>query len=157
MSGELSSWELGDFLLCTSTMMFQLLYMTQTKPKSNKRSSICVLFKLFHKNLSRSAGNTTRSYCLCLHWMVMLHERDCLQSKIFIFCLHDVWWETMYFSPNISCNSLLQALLMQGRNAFNLTPITRVLFNVTLVANMLTAGGGESNFCDNSISTGCLF
>ena len=79
--------ESGDFLLCMLKIMFRLIHVTLTESKSNKRFSICVLPNPFYKTFSRVAGNTVRSYCLCLQSTVMLHINDYLQREIFRFCL----------------------------------------------------------------------
>ena len=89
--GEFLVSESGDFLLCMLKIMFRLIHVTLTESKSNKRFSICVLPNPFYKTFSRVAGNTVRSYCLCLQSTVMLHINDYLQREIFIFCLTFSW------------------------------------------------------------------
>ena len=106
MPREFSSCKSGDFLLCMMIMIFRLLSLTSLKSKCNKRPSLCVLPNSFPKIFSRVAGNTLRSYCLCLPLMVMLRENDCLQREIFFFRLHNFYWQAMHFSHGICCSFL---------------------------------------------------
>ena len=79
---------LNQDIFCFAIMlaiMFRLLYVTLTESKSNKRFSMCVLSNTFPKTFLRVAANTARSYCYCLHSIVMLHINDYLQREIFIF------------------------------------------------------------------------
>ena len=96
------------------TIMFRLLYVTLTQSKSNKRFSMCVLSNTFPKTFLRVAGNSARSYCYCLHSIVMLHINDYLQREIFIF-----WLQKCIFPVTF----LVASNLMQVRNVFNFTPI----------------------------------
>ena len=82
---------------------------TFTVSNSSKHSSISVLVRSLPKGFSIFLGNKVRCNCFSLLVStVRLHEKDVLQRFNNIFCLQLACWQSMYLSPGIGCEFLLQ-------------------------------------------------